>query len=484
MGIPSGLKSFFSSCFSARSTGAAATASDADGDGEDIISTLPDDVLSGIICLLPVKDAARTAALSSRWRDLWASNPLVLDDMDLILRNPSHVAAVTTTVSHAIAAHPGPFRSVSLTCYFAAADKHVLCHWIRRLAAGGVRELVLNNIPWAGLNLLPDALLECRSLHRLRISDWQFPDTSAAAVLRQGEAAAALPFLRELVLSRSIIREQDLEHVVASSPRLKTLVFVLSFGVPARVCLSSRSLRCVVFWHSEAEELAVVATPLLERIIIQTTSLACGIVERNGDRMRIKISSASMVQALGYLNPNCHELQIGDTVIKVGKKVAPDATVPSVKILALSLQFGVRYRSRMVFRFLQCFPNIETLHLGSIPDRGPTSKKGDSEFWNEIDSVECVKASINKVVIHGFRWENCEIEFLKSILGGGKMLQKICILPDENISVSEADINGILSLLASLNKGVEMMILVGQDYGIWNEVASDLSRSDPFDCQS
>ncbi|CAO2183458.1 unnamed protein product [Urochloa humidicola] len=484
MGIPSGLKSFFS-CFTARSTGGVATASDSD-DGEDIISTLPDDILSGIVSLLPVKDAARTAALSSRWRGLWASNPLVLDDMDLLLSNPSHVAAVTATVSRAIAAHPGPFRSVSLTCYFAAADKHVLCRWIRTLAAGGVRELVLNNIPWAGLNLLPDALLDCRSLHRLRISDWRFPDTSGAAVLRHGAAAAALPHLRELVLSRSVIREQDLEHVVASSPRLKTLVFVLSFGMPARVCLSSRSLRCVVFWHSEAEELAVVAVPLLERIIILTPSLSCGIVERrDGDRMRIKISSASMVKALGYLNPNCHELQIDDTVIKVGKKVVADAMVPSVKILAVSVQFGVRYRSRMVFRFLQCFPNIETLHVGSIPDRGPTSKKGDSEFWNEIDSVECVKASINKVVIHGFRWENYEIEFLKSILEGGKMLQKICILPDENISVSEAYINGILSLLASLNKGVEMTILVGQDYGIWTyEMASDLSRKDPFDCQS
>ncbi|CAL4955634.1 unnamed protein product [Urochloa decumbens] len=480
MGIPSGLKSFFS-CFSARS----AVASESDG-GEDIISTLPDDVLSGIVSLLPVKDAARTALLSSRWRDLWASNPLVLDDMDLLLSNPSHVAAVTATVSSAIAAHRGPFRSVSLTCYFAAADKHVLRRWIRTLAAKGVRELVLNNIPWAGFNLLPGALLECRSLQRLRISDWRFPDTSGAAVVRRGESsAAALPCLRELVLSRCTIQEQDLDRVVASSPRLKTLVFVLSFGVPERVRVSSRSLRCVVFWHSEAEELAVVAVPLLERIIIQMSWLSCGIGRDGSDRMRIKISSASMVQVLGYLNHNCHELQIGDTVIKVGKKVAPDAMVPSVKILALSVQFGVRYRSRMVFRFLECFPNIETLHVGSIPDRGPTSKNGDPEFWNEIDSVECVKASINKVVIHGFRWENCEVEFLKSILEGGKMLQKICILQDENISVPEADINGILSLLASLNKGVEMIILAGQDYGIWTyEVVSDPSRNDPFDCQS
>jgi len=304
----------FFSCLSARSSGVAgdAASSDSDGDGphggEDIISGLPDDVLSSIVSLLPVKEAARTAVLSPRWRRLWASNPLVLDDMELILSNPSDVGAVAATVSDAMRTHPGPFRSVSLTCYFRDADEHVLRRWVRVLASKGAQELVLNNIPWAELDLLPDALLECRSLQRLRISDWRFPDTSGAPAV-----PAALPRLRELVLGSSIIQEQDLERVLASSPVLRTLVFVLSAGVPAQVRLSSRSLGCVVLWHSVAEELAVVAAPLLERIIIQTSSSSCA--SRWG--MRIKIGSASVLQALGFLNPSCHELQIGETVIKV-----------------------------------------------------------------------------------------------------------------------------------------------------------------------
>lgn len=122
----------------------------------------------------------------------------------------------------------------------------------------------------------------------------------------------------------------------------------------------------------------------------------------------------------------------------------------------------------------------------SIPNRGATSKNGNSDFWNDIGSVKCVKESINKVVIHGFRWENFEIEFLKYILEGGNMLQKITILPDKNITVSEGDINGTLSLLASLKKKgvITLMILAGQD-DIWSyEMASDVSCNDPFDCQS
>jgi hypothetical protein len=314
MSIPSGLKRFLS-CFPARSSSVAG-ATVSDPDGEDMISCLPHDVLSMIVSLLPIKDAARTAALSSRWRDLWASNPLVLDDIDLLLNNPSHVGAVTASISDAITAHPGPFRSVKLTCYFSVADERILRHWIRVLAAKGVVELVLNNIPWAGLDLLPRAILECRSMQRLRISEWRFPDTSGAGAGAGAGSALALPRLQELVLSRSIIQEQDLDRVLASSPKLKRLVFVLSRGAPAQVRLSSRSLWCVVFWQSMVEELAVVAAPLLERIILRTSSSAC-VKGCDGGRMRIRISSASVLQALGYLNPNYHELQIGDTVAKV-----------------------------------------------------------------------------------------------------------------------------------------------------------------------
>ena len=51
--------------------------------GEDRISGLPDELLSNIVARLPLKDAARTAVLSPRWRRVWASTPLVLCDVDL-----------------------------------------------------------------------------------------------------------------------------------------------------------------------------------------------------------------------------------------------------------------------------------------------------------------------------------------------------------------------------------------------------------------
>ncbi|GJN40565.1 hypothetical protein PR202_gb29796 [Eleusine coracana subsp. coracana] len=212
-------------------SGAVGSRSSSRGGGADRISSLPDAVLSNIVSCLPAKDAA----LSRRWRRVWASTPLVLDDTDL-----------PTSLRAAPAAVPVDWPAVT------TARTGRLARWLGRcrLAAAGV---------WRGPHPRQPPLA-----HRPDLGFREFPDTA-----RLPRGPAVFPHLREIGLSRSPVSTLHISTADFNHPAR-----VHDYFNPFQVRIHSCSLQCVVFWMPLTKELDVVVAPCLEPLILWQ-SISC-----------------------------------------------------------------------------------------------------------------------------------------------------------------------------------------------------------------
>ncbi|CAL4970946.1 unnamed protein product [Urochloa decumbens] len=444
------------------SCAAAPESEDGEG-GADRISALPDDLLRHVLARLPAKDGARTAVLSTRWRGLWHTAPLVLVDAHFLPLG----AARPPRPGAALAAHPGPIPFVSLTCGFyddADADRAALERLFTLLATKGVDELVFVNRPWPlpGLRL-PAALFGCASLRRLHLGAWVLPDW---AKLPRGPS---FPNLQELVLGAVVMDNLDLLFVALCLPR-------------ARCC--SQSLRSVQFCLSMVEEVAAVNAPCLERLFIWR----CW--SHHGRRIKIGLGHAPRLDMLGYLEPGVHELEIGNTIIKSGTKPSPRTTVPAVRTLALSLNFAVYSEVKMLPSFLKCFPNVETLCVESeVTHEDEPIGTLDLKFWQESGPIECVQWHLKTLVLREFHGEQNEFDFLMYVAENARVLENmVLVLKIGRYSAPEEVACKFMALdsarWASGGSKLKSLLSRLRDGGsLWSlKAGCDLSFGDPFFC--
>jgi hypothetical protein len=115
----------------------------------------------------------------------------------------------------------------------------------------------------------------------------------------------------------------------------------------------------------------------------------------------------------------------------------------------------------------------------------PTGRN-HAEFWQEITTVECIKSHVKKMVVHEYRGDQSELEFLKFIFTSAQELRTLYALADDETFTTLANTTdmtsklGTLSLLAWRRDCKVMLLGPNSRNELTIQKASDLTVDDPF----
>ncbi|KAH7861273.1 hypothetical protein Vadar_024080 [Vaccinium darrowii] len=187
------------------------------GEGNDIISSLPENVLHHILSFLSTKDAIRTSILSTKWVYLWTS----IANIDL--EEPYHLAgkkkdwSFLDFVDRVLLLHDASdIKSLTLTAVKPVNSSRVNA-WISTSITHNIEELNLC-LDWKTQPILPCCLFTCQSLVVLKLSmDWSLkvPSLTRFSILKTLELSYV-----------TFSDDNSTQHLFSSCPMLQELALV------------------------------------------------------------------------------------------------------------------------------------------------------------------------------------------------------------------------------------------------------------------
>ncbi|CAL4942419.1 unnamed protein product [Urochloa decumbens] len=377
-------------------------------EGSDLISRLPDCILGIIVSLLDTDEGARTAILSRRWRHIWRSAPLNLDDRLQRLYTDSQR---TQVISKILDAHPGPARRVAFRSLHTPSSVSRYNDWLPLPMFDGLQELILHLPLCVKHPEMPASALRFASLRVLDIYNCTFPVS---------DCAPSFPCLAYLSLRRVGITEKLLEGMISNSPGIYAMVLETNFG-HRRLCLSMPRLRYLAVLvrcfkkreEVELDDLIIEDASSLERLLLHEVNYGPS----------VRITGATKLKMLGYLGTGFPNIQLGDSIFKGMIPVSLVDQFSTVTILALEMP---EPKLKVVIDYLRCFPCLEKLNI-----------KFNVNIWTSLETDlhgdpftpnNCLDHSLKTIVLQSYDGLKTHIEFAKFFVKRAKVLRvmKFC----------------------------------------------------------
>ncbi|CAH8379470.1 unnamed protein product [Eruca vesicaria subsp. sativa] len=299
---------------------------DHSGDGVDIVSSMPHEILHHILSFIPTQFAIRTSALSKAWRHVWCHTPC-LDFSNLSIYGERSVRDINQTLSFYRAPK---IMSLNLRMPRDMSEPQVNS-WIEFAVCRNVEKLSL--------------VFDCRINNQTYIfPDFFYLSSSLTELLIHNRSTVAgctvfWKSLRKLTLWSCSLSEEYIENILSGSPVLETLKLSNCIG-PQRLDLSkSRSLRRLVY-RAGRGTFAIVAPHIHSlRFIIRRCETPCTLVD-------VSLLAEASIHICFYVRPlNADFLQtvVLNILAKLQNAKRLTFTRTTLQILSLAELHGVPF---------------------------------------------------------------------------------------------------------------------------------------------
>ncbi|GKB03490.1 DNA-directed DNA polymerase [Tanacetum coccineum] len=144
---------------------------------EDVINSMPENVITNILDRLPIQEAVRTGVLSRKWKYMWNMvTQLVFDNaffkLGLAARKSYDYGKI---ISRLLLCLNGPITKFVLhIAYDIILDYEDICLWVLFLSRKGIKEFTVTNYRGTLLIKLPAHLFSCLELKHLKLHGCRF----------------------------------------------------------------------------------------------------------------------------------------------------------------------------------------------------------------------------------------------------------------------------------------------------------------------
>uniref|UniRef100_A0ACD5W6J8 Uncharacterized protein n=1 Tax=Avena sativa TaxID=4498 RepID=A0ACD5W6J8_AVESA len=261
------------------------------------------------------------------------------------------------------------------------------------------------------------------------------------------------PLLKQLTLTLVSISDQVLHVVLTACHVLETLYLEIIIDMGC-LHISSSTLRAIGFNAyacMEKEELVIVDTPLLERL------LCLGFY---GTIDIIRVISAPKLEILGPLSPHISNIHIANLFLQGMIPASLSHSIHTVKVLALGF-----FESDLnaVLWILRCFPCLEKLYV--IWDQYLETHVKNARRYDPLDPVKCLETHLKVLVLKNYQGGEEEVSFARFFVLNAKVVQEILFGVNENIDKEwVAYQHSLLGVEAKASRGAQFVFRSGSSY--------------------